>query len=264
MKQLATLCLAATLAFTPISASASILKIGSRSNEVQNMQAGLKQLGYYKYPKATGYYGSITKAAVKNFQKECGLVADGIVGNMTKKALLEHTKKIKTSAKLNPQINKGAIDWFSKVQYIWSCGTNATATDIDTGKTFKVKRTFGHNHADVEPLTKSDAAIIKGIWNGWGWERRAVVVKVGGSILAGSMTAMPHAGVDSAPAEKVVNNRSDNYGTGENLDAIKGNGANGVMDIHFLNSRTHSSNKVLQCQQDMVKKAAKYIDENGL
>jgi hypothetical protein len=138
---------------------------------------------------------------------------------------------------------------------------NATVTDVDTGKTFQVKRTFGYNHADVESLTKNDSAIIREIWNGWGWDRRAVVVQVGDQIIAGSMTAMPHAGVDSEPAEKVVNNRSDNYGRGVNLDAVKGNGASGVMDIHFLNSRTHSTNTLQKSQQDMVKKASKYIEE---
>jgi len=262
MKKVAVLCLATTLAFNPISASAALLHRGSQNNEVQKVQVVLKQMGFFHYAKSTGYYGNITENAVKHFQKKYGLIVDGIVGNKTKKILFRNNQKAKISTNLVKHSNNGALDWFKEVQYIWDLQKNATVTDIDTGKTFHVKRTYGYNHADVEPLTKEDSAIIKDIWNGWSWERRAVAVEVGGSILAGSMTAMPHAGVDSAPAERVVNNRSCGYGRGDNLDTVKNNGASGVMDIHFLNSRTHGSNQLQKSQQDMVKKACKYIDEN--
>ncbi len=255
MKRVAALCLAATLAFSPMNASAALLKKGSQNKEVKNVQIALMQLGYFDYSKATGYYGSITAKAVRNFQEEYGLIADGVVGYNTKKVLLANT--------LNEQSNNRVLDWFKEVRYILEKGSNATVTDVNTGESFEIKRTFGYNHADVEPLTKEDAAIIKDIWDGWSWERRAVVVQVGDTTIAGSMTAMPHAGVESAPAEKVVNNRSDNYGRGENLDAVKGNGVSGVMDLHFLNSRTHSSNTLQKSHQDMVKKASKYIEEMG-
>jgi hypothetical protein len=271
--------LVAALMFSPIHVSAAVLKEGSHNNEVKKVQTVLKQLGYFSYPKITGYYGSITIKAVKKFQREKGLVADGIVGSKTQKAFVEalaptqlgtdtqdtktidtktvETKTEETSPKT--QTLYGALDWYKKVQYIWVKGTNATITDVDTGKSFEVKRTYGHNNADVEPLTKKDSKIIKDIWNGWSWERRAVIVNINGSILAGSMTAMPHAGVDSSPANKIVSWRSGNYGRGYNLDAVKNNGVSGVMDIHFLNSRTHSSNRVLKSQQDMVKKANSFI-----
>ncbi len=260
-KLLTVACLTAIVAFNLLHASAALLKTGSSSSEVKNLQLALKQLGYFKYPKATGYYGSITTSAVRKFQKESGLAADGIVGSKTKAALAECIPNVKSAFFTEKQSGNNMLDWFKEVQYIWKRGMNATVTDVDTGKSFKVKRTFGTNHADVEPLTKKDTQTIKDIWNGWSWERRAVVIKAGGTVIAGSMTAMPHAGVDSAPAVKTVNNRSCGYGRGENLDAVKGNGANGVMDIHFLNSRTHSSNQKQSSQQNMVKKAGKYIAE---
>jgi len=134
---------------------------------------------------------------------------------------------------------------------------------VDTGKSFYLRRTFGHNHADVEPLTKEDAAIIKEIWGGkWNWERRAVVVETGGYVLAGSMTAFPHAGRDDKPAVLVCDNLSGGYGRGQNLDAVKGNGVDGHMDIHFLNSLTHETNVMQKVHQDAVAKAAKYIKEH--
>ena len=63
--------------------SISVLsKTGSRGNEVRKIQTKLKQLGYYK-GSIDGIFGSDTKKAVINFQKSCGLTADGIAGPKT-------------------------------------------------------------------------------------------------------------------------------------------------------------------------------------
>lgn len=263
VKRVIPICMAIAIAFNSINVSAAVLRKGSRGNEVKNVQMVLKEKGYYTYSKTTGYYGKITMAAVKQFQKKNKLEVDGIVGKQTEKALFKdsNNKAISnfTNADAKDDSKKGALDWFSEVQYLWPRDTNAVVTDVDTGKSFELKRTFGTNHADVEPLTKQDAAIIKDIWGGFSWERRAIVVQVGASTLAGSMAAMPHAGVDSKPAVQIVNGRSGNYGRGQNLDAVKNNGCSGVMDIHFKNSKTHNTQKVKKAHQDMVMKAAKYI-----
>ena len=168
-------------------------------------------------------------------------------------------KKVKKEEVKKKKGKRGSLDWFKEVQYIFPRGTDAQITDVDTGKSFWVKRTFGTNHADIEPLTKEDSKIIKSIWNGWSWERRAVIVRVGDHILAGAMSAMPHAGLDSAPAVDYVNGRSGGYGYGQNLDAVKNNGADGVLDLHFKNSRTHGTNKKQDCMQSMVRKANRHI-----
>lgn len=267
--RIATICMAATLAFTPASASAALRK-GSSGTEVKIVQETLKELGYFTYPKATGYFGKITVSAVKKFQKANGLDPDGVIGSRTRKALLDKSNgqeaSISTlSAKTASVVdyNKvGALDWFKKVQYVFDRGDVAEVMDVETGKTFYLKRTFGTNHADVEPLTREDTNIIKGIWGGWTWTRRAVVVKVNGYILAGSLSAMPHAGRDSKPAVQYVSGRSGGYGYGKNLDAVKDNGVNGVMDLHFKNSRNHNTNKVKKAHQDMVNKAAEYISSH--
>lgn len=308
--RLAAVCMAALLAFTPVNVSAAtMLKKGSRGSEVTAVQTDLKELGYYTYSKTTGYYGKITVAAVKAFQKENGLSADGIVGKKTF-ALLE--KKISDSGNKSADAKTvstlaamtvpgsdtseaatgttvsaatvtgsaitveasgsklltvtdtdadhvGALDWFKEVRYIWDRGENATVTDVETGLSFQVKRTYGTNHADVEPLTKEDTETIKEIWGGFSWDRRAVVVQIGDYTIAASMTAMPHAGVDSKPADTYVSNRSAGYGRGINLDKVKDNGCSGHMDIHFKNSKTHTTNRVLASQQTMVRKAAAFI-----
>lgn len=148
-----------------------------------------------------------------------------------------------------------ALDWWSEAQYVFPRGAVAKVTDVYTGKSFNLKRTYGTNHADCEAVTSKDSEIIKSIWGGWSWVRRPVVVVVNGKRIAASMTAMPHAGLDKYPALQTVDNRSGGYGTGTNLDEVKGNGMDGHIDVHFLNSRTHGTNKVEPQHQAAIQKA---------
>lgn len=64
----------------------ALSKIGSRSEEVKNIQQELNRLGYYN-GNIDGIFGTATKNAVISFQKDNGLVADGIAGEKTLKAL---------------------------------------------------------------------------------------------------------------------------------------------------------------------------------
>ncbi|MGE5630331.1 MAG: LysM peptidoglycan-binding domain-containing protein [Caulobacteraceae bacterium] len=131
------------------------------------------------------------------------------------------------------------LDWFKEVQYIFENGDIATVTDVDTGKSFKVKRLYGRNHADSEPLTAEDTKIMKSIYGSWSWDRRAIVVtmtdkKTGNEInVAASMNGMPHGG-----------------------QSIKNNNFNGQFCIHFKGSRTHSGNRLDSGHQAAVRKAA--------
>lgn len=170
--------------------------------------------------------------------------------NVSKKTAKSTSKTKSSSSRVE------LLDWWKSARYVFSTGTVAEVTDIKTGKTFKIKRTMGTNHADCEALTKKDTEIIKSIWGGFSWDVRPVIVKVGDRRLAASMSAMPHAGVDSAPAYAVVNRRSGGYNRGENLDVVKGNGMNGHFDVHFLNSRRHKDNKKDPRHQAAVLKAA--------
>ncbi len=118
-------------------------------------------------------------------------------------------------------------------------GTTFKVRDLYTGKTFSITRTYGTNHIDGEAVSLADSEVIKSIWGGFNWDRRPVVITFNGTSIAASMSAMPHAGLDSQPADATVSNRSDGYGTGTNLDAVKDNGMDGVVDIHFLGSTRH-------------------------
>lgn len=129
------------------------------------------------------------------------------------------------------------LDWFGKVDQMFEKGETATVTDIATGKSFKVKRLYGRNHADCEPLTAADTATMKSIYGSWSWDRRAIVVTVtdGGKErkIAASMNGMPHGGM-----------------------SIKNNNFKGHFCIHFKGSRTHSGNRSDKSHQAAVKKAA--------
>jgi hypothetical protein len=227
---------------------ADVLKNGSSGEDVKELQSKLKQKGYFT-EEVTGYFGSKTEDAVKRFQAKNKLAADGIVGDGTWKALFG---TVRTSSK-----KVEMLDWWSSASKIFKIGMTAKVTDVKTGKTFSIVRTYGGNHADCEAKIAEDAKKIKQIWGGWSWERRPVVLEVGGRRIAASIAAMPHAGVDSSPANKTISSRSGGYGRGANLDKIKNNGMSGVIDVHFLNSRTHGTNKVDAKHQAAVKAAAK-------
>ena len=64
----------------------ALSKIGSRSDEVRQIQTALKNRGYFN-SKVDGIFGTITKNAVERFQKDNGLKVDGIAGKNTLKAL---------------------------------------------------------------------------------------------------------------------------------------------------------------------------------
>jgi len=97
-----------------------------------------------------------------------------------------------------------------------------------------VKRTIGANHADCEPLTANDAAIMKEVWGGsYSWKERAVIVEVDGRKIAASMASMPH-----------------------DIQYITNNNFDGHFDIHFRNSTRHSDGKISESHQKQVRIAA--------
>ena len=130
---------------------------------------------------------------------------------------------------------KNADWWKSDIQSIFSVGTVATVTDVNSGISFQVKRTGGLSHADSQPLTPADTALMYQAYNNkWAWDRHAIWVTVGGTTYAASMNGMPHeSGNDSMPY----------------------NNFDGCFCIHFLNSRTHTGDRLDSAHQSCVKEA---------
>ncbi len=87
-KWTAALTVALFLALTvmPAWAAAATLKQGSRGQAVTELQQNLNALGY-SAGEADGIYGGNTANAVKAFQRDNGLTADGIVGPATQSAI---------------------------------------------------------------------------------------------------------------------------------------------------------------------------------
>lgn len=149
------------------------------------------------------------------------------------------------------------LDWWTEAQYVAPVQSVFEIVDFYTGKSFTVKRTTGSGHADVETLTAVDSRKMKEIWGGnYTWDRRPVLVKINGRKIAASMSSLPHAGNESAPGGINVSWRSDNYGPGYNLDWVKNNDINGVVDLHFANSVRHKDGLVDTAHQDNIKIAA--------
>ena len=78
--------LVGSVCFIGGNAEAKNIVKGDTTANVRIVQQRLYNLGYYTY-KVDGIWGTRTKTAVKKFQKDKGLVADGIVGAKTEKAL---------------------------------------------------------------------------------------------------------------------------------------------------------------------------------
>ncbi|NJD03633.1 MAG: peptidoglycan-binding protein [Ruminiclostridium sp.] len=266
--------------------TAVLLKEGMDGSTVTALQKNLVKLGFLTAA-PTGHFGEATAAAVVKLQKKYGYQPDGMAGSGTQAliaklinektsataaktevkavATTEATAAVKTEVKTGTKADSTTnykLPW-SKASKIFAIGTIATVYDIKTGLSFKVKRTFGHNHADSETLTSKDTATMKKIYGGeWSWDRRAVIITVGDVKIAASMAGMPHAGSDKYAANRYISSRSGGYGRGENLDAVKGNSMSGHFDIHFYGSRTHGTNKIDSKHQSMVRKATEWAKKN--
>lgn len=131
------------------------------------------------------------------------------------------------------------LSW-DQVNPLFPKHAKATVIDLDTGSNFRVQRRGGTYHADVQPLTAEDTAVMKAIYNDkWSWQRKAVIVQLdNGRRIAASMNGMPHGG-----------------------GSIRGNNFIGHSCIHFRDSKTHGTRKINLAHQIMVWKAANKVNE---
>ena len=215
-------------------ASGSMLRTGMEGEEVERLQKKLYDRGFMSKRDLSGVYDSATRKAVLEYQKKAGLSsADGIAGAETLNSVFDSTNKLTkenaTFTKLKGSVVlldwfKGGSDWLNK-------GAKFTVTDVRTGKSFRARRFGGWYHADSEPITKEDTAVMKSL-EGFSWNRRPIWVTYNGKTVAASMHTMPHM-----------------------ANPTKSNGFDGHFCIHLLNSKVHANSKACPRHQACVQEA---------
>ena len=202
---------------------------GDSGTMVLWIQEALHELGYYDGD-LSGSYGRLTKEAVRLFQKDYGLSADGIAGPKTIAKIMEEVSNDygegSTSAIDKTKVIYN-IDWFNNKNTIITGTGTYKITDISTGRSLSIKIQSAGNHADVEPLTAKDTEVLCSLYGVANssqletmnkWQRRAVVMTNGkGEQFVGSIYAIPHG-----------------------QDTVSGNSFDGQFCLHFKGSTIHA------------------------
>ncbi len=203
---------------------------GDEGTMVLWIQQALDELGYYDGEKS-GKYGSLTKEAVRQFQRANDISADGVAGPKTLAKLMEeYNKKVGTSSTTTGADKTKVIyniDWSTYKSTIISGTGTYKIMDISTGRSLNIKIQSYGNHADVEPLTAEDTEVLCSLYGVSTasqletlnkWQRRAVVMTNGNGLqFVGSIYAIPHGS-----------------------DTVSGNNFDGQFCLHFLGSTIHA------------------------
>lgn len=226
-------------------------KFGDTGSTVGYIQTALKKLGYYS-GSITNHYGSLTKQAVMDFQGDNGLSRDGVVGTKTMNAITAaYNGATSGSGNTGVVLNEIVYDlnWYT-YKSVYNAvgiarGKTFTLTDLKTGKSFKVYVQSTGQHADVEPATAADTAIMCSIYgvsspDKISYVRRAMIATVGSYQFACSMYGEPHG------AEVITNNNFD-----------------GQFCVHFRGSKTSETLLVREENQTPIDQAVAYVKSKG-
>ncbi len=171
----------------------STLKRGQTSEDIKRMQQMLKQLGYLSAG-ATGYFGSATYAAVKEFQAANNLSVDGVAGPGTL-TVLYSGNAVKASSASSASSASGSggsssssgpsaanvklLHWQNYVKGTMSYGDVITVYDPATRYSWSLKVYSRGRHLDAEPLTAQDTANMNAAFGGvTTWTPKVVYVKL--------------------------------------------------------------------------------------
>ncbi len=222
------------------------IRAGNRGDRVKTLQQSLITLGYLS-GKADGIFGNQTKKAVKAFQRNNHLTADGVAGKKTLTAILsalsggssaEKAAASPTAAspaetpspsavptatpapedgELNAKISApGSVQllhWFNDVKPSISGGQRLLVYDPSSGLSWTLRVLSRGRHCDAEPLTAQDTRTMVAAFGGINtWNQKAVYVKLpDGRWTLASTHDMPH-----------------------QTGSVKDNNFNGHLCVHFL------------------------------
>lgn len=107
------------------------LKFGTTGPEVKQLQTRLKNLGFFKYPMITDYFGTVTEDSVEAFQKAHGLPVTGIVTKTVLDKMTEVENKkpdpVKTPNEITINVIANAAELMG-TPYVWA-GTTPSGFD---------------------------------------------------------------------------------------------------------------------------------------
>ncbi len=202
------------------------LNLGSTGADVTALQNALKNLSYSL--SVTGTYDSTTKTAVRAFQKQNGLTADGVAGRLTQaklyagNAVPASSGTTVTPVEASPVVSYSGgpskseirlLHWFKDIKPAVRSGQTILVYDPATGISWNLRLYSLGRHADSEPLTADDTAkMVKSFGNTNTWNQKAVYVRLPSGVwTVGSTHDMPHLS-----------------------GSIKDNNFNGHLCVHFL------------------------------
>lgn len=177
------------------------LKKGYTGNDVTAVQKRLVILDYLS--SSSGTYDDKTISAVKAFQKRNGLSSDGLVGNNTFSKLFSSSAKANSSDSSGSD-SSGSGSGPSKSQVQLLHWYNDVKPSIRAGQTYYVYHpgsSTGWNmkfyslgrHADSEPLTSNDTALMNKAFGKTSWDPVVIYVKLpNGSWTLATMHNTPH------------------------------------------------------------------------
>ena len=193
---------------TPIaSIPTGTLKQGDNNASVKLMQQKLISLGYLSGT-ADGVFGAQTYRAVREFQKDNALYADGIAGNKTIAALNNANGANNGSASNTPPASENvglgtsiaAMARSVKYEYWYSTVRNAcrkypycTLFDPESGISWQVHMFSYGKHAEIEPLTAGDTEKMYKACGYQKWTPKPVwVIFADGTIRIATTHSVPH------------------------------------------------------------------------
>ena len=225
--------------------------IGSTGSTVTYIQTALTAMGYYDR-QITGHYGRYTKDAVRAFQRDHNLTADGVCGATTLAAIQKaYSGSSSATTTYNATVYK--LDWSYMKSNATALGIARGAsiklTDLTTGKSLNIHVQSTGNHIDAEPLTSADTTTLCEIYgvstpNAISYKRRPMMITTSAGQFLCSIYGQPHGAQD-----------------------ITNNGYEGQFCLHFVNSKTHGTNRVDGDHQNAINTAetlVKAVKVNGV
>lgn len=191
--------------------SYTILRVGATGSAVVALQQALSNLRYTVT--VNGTYDAVTQAAVLAFQRRNGLSADGVAGVQTQTklysdscvtgdtALPDDADDSSSSGSVGGNFGSGPatsqvkwLMWYDEIKPIIKSGQTALVYEPASGSLFNIRFYSLGRHADSEPLTAQDTAIMKAAWGGkFAWTEKPVYVRLpNGTWCIASMHSMPH------------------------------------------------------------------------